>query len=143
MKNKIISILLGLTALAASVAIVYFAMKYNPTEPEAATSFLGFSMYAIYCIMAIAFITMIGFAVWGVISNFKESKSTLVGLGVLLAVLLLGYILSASTNSVIEQKFAITSGMSKLIGGGLVSTYLFGMGALLAAIWSTISSRFK
>lgn len=143
MKNKIISILLGVVAIAASVAIVYFAAKYNPTAPEATSSILGFSLYAVYSIMAIAFVAMVGFAIWGVLSNFKDSKPALIGMGVLLAVLLVGYLLSASTNSVIEQKFVVSPGLSKLIGGGLLSTYIFGAGAVLAAVWSTISTRFK
>ncbi len=143
MKNKIISILLGIVAISASIAIVYFAAKFNPTAPEATSSILGFSLYAVYSIMAIAFVTMIGFAIWGVLSNFKDSKSALIGMGVLLAVLLVGYLMSSSTNSVIEQRFAVSPGLSKLIGGGLLSTYIFGLGALLATIWSTISTRFK
>lgn len=143
MKNKIITILLAIITVCASAAIVFVAAKYDPIKPESTESMLSFSMYAVYAVMALAFICLVGFAVWSVVANFKDSKETLIGVGVLSIILLIGYLISPATNSLIEQKFAVSSGMSKLIGGGLMATYIFMFGALLAAIWASISSRFK
>jgi hypothetical protein len=143
MKNKIISILLAIITVCTSVAIVYFAAVYNPLKPEEFDSLLGFSCYAVYAVMILAFICLVGFALWSIIANFKDSKATLVGVGVLVAVLLIGYLISAPTNSAVEQRFAVGTGLSKVIGGGIVATYIFMFGAILAAVWATLSSRFK
>lgn len=143
MKNKIITILLTIITVCASIAIVFFAAKYDPSKPEAVDIYLGFSLYAVYAIMVLAFICLVGFAIWTIVANFKDSKETLVGVGVLVLVLIIGYVLSSSTSSAIEQKFAVSSGMSKLIGGGLLATYILMFGTILAAVWASISSRFK
>lgn len=143
MKSKIISLLLTIITVLASISIVWFAAKYDPIKGDAVDSFLGFSLYAVYAIMFIAFIALIGFAIWTVITNFEHSKASLVGVGVVIVVFLISYLLSSPTNSTVEQKFAVTSGLSKLIGGGLVATYIFMFGAILAAVWSSISNRLK
>ncbi len=143
MKNKIITILLAIISICASVAIVYVAAKYDANKPETTASVLSFSMYSVYGVMALAFFCLVGFAVWSVVANFKDSKATLIGVGVLITVLLVGYLISQPTNSLIEQSFAVTPSTSKLVGGGLMATYIFMFGALLAAVWASISSRFK
>ena len=143
MKNKIISILLAIITTLASLSIIFFAAKYDPAKGAAYDKFLGFSMYAVYITMFIAFLCLAGFAIWSIISNIKDSKGTLVGLGILVGIMLISYLISSPTNSVIEAKFAVSASLSKVIGGGLVSTYIFLFGAILAAIWASISTRFK
>lgn len=145
MKNKIISLLLSIITVLASIAIVYFAAKYDPDPAKAASVdfYLGFSLYAVYAIMLLAFICLVGFAVWSIAANFKDSKETLVGVGILTAVFVLAYIVSSPSNSAIEIKFAVSAGLSRVIGGGLVATYIFLFGAILAALWASVSTRFK
>ncbi|MEI6346428.1 MAG: hypothetical protein WCP69_00650 [Bacteroidota bacterium] len=145
MKNKIISLLLSIVTVLASIAIVYFAAKYDPDPAKAASVdfYLGFSLYAVYAIMALAFICLVGFAIWTIVANFRDSKESLVGVGILTAILVLAYIVSSPTTSVIEIKFAVSAGLSKLIGGGIVASYIFLFGAILAALWASVSTRFK
>jgi len=143
MKNKIISILLATITILASISIVYFAIKYDPTKEVSFDAYLGFSWYAIYAVMAIAFVSMFGFAIWSIISNIRDSKETLIGVGILVGIFIISYLFSSPTNSAIETKFAVSSGLSKLIGGGFIATYVFLFGAILAAAWASISTRFK
>lgn len=141
MKNKIITILLAVVSILASLSIVYFAAKYDSTTKY--DTFLSLSMYAVYAVMALAFICLIGFAIWSIIANFKDSKESLIGVGVLVAVFLISYLVSSPTTSAIEVKFAVSPNLSKLIGGGAIAAYIFGLGALLAMLWSSISIKFK
>jgi hypothetical protein len=127
----------------ASISIVYFAGKYDPTKGTDYDTYLGFSLYAVYAIMALAFICLIGFALWTIVANFRDSKESLVGVGVLTVILIIAYILSSSSSSAIEIKFAVSPGLSKVIGGGLVASYIFLFGAIFAALWSSISTKFK
>ncbi len=141
MKNKIITILLAVVSILASLSIVYFAAKYDSTTKY--DTFLSLSMYAVYAVMALAFVCLIGFAIWSIIANFRDSKESLIGVGVLVAVFLVSYLVSSPTTSAIEVKFAVSPNLSKLIGGGAIAAYIFGLGALLAMLWSSISIKFK
>lgn len=142
MKNKIITILLSVITVLASLSIVYFAIKYDPTKGSVDT-FLSLSMYAVYIVMAIAFVSLFGFAIWSVIANFRDSKESLVGIGIVAVIVLISYLVSSPTTSPIEIKFAVSSGLSKLIGCGVVTTYIFMFGAIIAMLWSSISIKFK
>ncbi len=141
MKNKIITILLAVISILSSLSIVYFAAKYDSTTKY--DTYLSLSMYAVYAVMALAFICLIGFAIWSIIANFKDSKESLIGVGALVVVLLISYLVSSPSSSAIEVKFAISPSLSKLLGGGAIAAYIFGFGAILAMLWSSISIKFK
>lgn len=141
MKNKIITILLAVITVLASLSIVFFAAKYDSTTKY--DTYLSLSMYAVYAVMAIAFICLFGFAVWSIVANFKDSKESLIGVGVVVAVMLISYLISSPSSSAIEVKFAVSSQLSKVIGGGAIAAYIFGMGAIAAAVWSSISNKLK
>jgi len=141
MKNKIITILLAVITVLASLSIVFFAAKYDSTTKY--DTYLSLSMYAVYAVMAIAFICLFGFAVWSIAANFKDSKESLIGVGVVAVVMLISYLISSPSSSAIEVKFAVSTQLSKVIGGGAIAAYIFGMGAIAAAIWSSISNKLK
>lgn len=141
MKNKIITILLAVITVLASLSIVFFAAKYDSTTKY--DTYLSLSMYAVYAVMAIAFICLFGFAVWSIVANFKDSKESLIGVGVVAVVMLISYLISSPSSSAIEVKFAVSSQLSKVIGGGAIAAYIFGMGAIAAAVWSSISNKLK
>lgn len=141
MKNKIITILLAILAVLASLSIVFFAAKYDSTTKY--DTYLSLSMYAVYAVMAIAFICLFGFAVWSIVANFKDSKESLIGVGVVAVVLLISYLISTPSNSAIEVKFAVSPQLSKVLGGGAIAAYIFGLGAIAAAVWSSISNKLK
>jgi uncharacterized membrane protein len=141
MKNKIITILLAVITVVASLSIVFFAAKYDSTTKY--DTYLSLSMYAVYAVMAIAFICLLGFAVWSIAANFKDSKESLIGVGVVAVVMLISYLISSPSSSAIEVKFAVSTQLSKVIGGGAIAAYIFGMGAIAAAVWSSISNKLK
>ena len=141
--KKIVQILMLIITILASLSIVFFAIKYNPAKELKVDPFLSFSFYSVYGLFILAAICLIGFGFWSFVNNIKGSKTSLIGIGTLMLVFFTSYILSAPTTSRIEQKFAVTHTLSKLIGGGLIATYIFLIGAILVAIWFSLSSKFK
>ncbi len=143
MKNKIFIIILLILSVLSSISIVYFGIKSDINNRGGFDLYLNFSLYSTYFLMALSGILLFGFALWFIIFHFQQSKNSLVGVGVLALILLISYIISSPSASEIETKFEISAGMSKFIGGGLIATYLFMIGCVLAALWSSISTRFK
>lgn len=143
MKNKIVIILMSVLAVLASLSILVFAVKYNPNAAESINKYLSFSLNMVYVLFFLALVLLVGFAIWTLISNFKQSRSALIGVGIVVLIFVIAYTVSPSTSSLVEQSVATTPGASKLIGSGLIATYIFLFGAILATIWSTLSTRFK
>ncbi len=86
---------------------------------------------------------MAGFAIYQIISNFKQAKIGLLGIAGIVILFVITYMLSGASNSAVEQKFEITSQLSKTVSAGLLSTYLLFVIAFLAIVWTIISGRFK
>ncbi len=143
MKTKIISIIISILAVLSSISIVIFAMKYNASEPDKSVFFQSFSLYVTYSMMFAAVLILLGFVIYQLIKNFKQAKAGIIGVGVVLGLFVIAYFLSFPQNSLIEQKFAVTENMSRLIGAGLLSTYVMTACVLLAIVWTTLASRFK
>ena len=143
MKNKIINIIILVIGVLATLACVMFALKYDPADPGKASFYQDSSMYVTYFLFFVAALIAIGFAVVQIVSNFKQAKTGL--FAVLGLVLLFGvtYLLSGPSNSVVEQKSEVTAHMAKVIGGGILSTYLLVAIVILTIVWSVIASRLK
>lgn len=143
MKNKIINIIILVIGVLATLACVMFALNYDAAEPEKAALYQDLSMYVTYFLFFVAALIAIGFAVVQIISNFKQAKTGLfavLGLALLFGIT---YFLSGPSNSAVEQKFEVTAHMAKVIGGGILSTYLLVAIVILTIVWSTIASRLK
>lgn len=143
MKTKIINIIITILAVLSSISIVVFSMKYNPSEPDNSVFFQSFSLYVTYSMMVAAGIILLGFVIYQLLKDFKQAKAGIIGVGIVVGLFILSYFLSFPQNSLIEQKFAVSNNLSKLIGAGLLSTYVMFAGAIFAIFWITIASRFK
>ena len=143
MRNKIINIVIFALGVLASIATIMFAMKYNALEEGSGSLFQNFAMYTTYVMFFLALLFMAGFAIYQIISNFKQAKIGLLGIAGIVILFVITYMLSGASNSAVEQKFEITSLLSKTVSAGLLSTYLLFVIAFLAIVWTIISGRFK
>jgi predicted ABC-type exoprotein transport system permease subunit len=74
--------------------------------------------------------------------NFKNAKTTLLGVAVLVAILLIGY--SLATNEVYDgDGFSVGPMASQWIGGGIIATMILIGLAILSAIFTEIAKFFK
>jgi hypothetical protein len=143
MKNKIFGIIVLVIGILATITGVIFALKYDAAEPEKSAFYQNITMYTTYFLFFIAALIAIGFALFQLIGNFKQAKVGLFAAAALAALFVITYMMSGPSNSIVEQKFAITPHMAKVIGSGLLSTYILVGITILSIMWTGIANKFK
>ena len=97
-----------------------------------------------YALIFAAALTSIAFPVRYIIKHPKQAKSTLMGLGILVLVILFGYLLSGddlihgATGNVLAE-----GSTSKIVGAGIIAFYIFITGATLAIVYSEAMALMK
>ncbi len=97
------------------------------------------ALFAAYLLVGVAAIATVVFAVRQVVTNFSNLKIPILGAVLLFVVLLVSFALSSGTTA--DPNVGPTT--AKLVGGGLLATFILVGIAVVAAIYSAISSYFK
>ena len=114
------------------------------TEPQVQNNILNPFFYAAYIAFFICVAAAVIFPIIFMVSNPKSGINALIGIVVVAVICLLSWGISSSDIvGDVYEKFAITPSSSKLIGGSLIATYIFGAMAVVAAIYSEVSKMFK
>lgn len=110
----------------------------NCEDCGAVGSFIGLS----YVLLILAIVAAIGGAVFQAALNPDKIKGSLIGLGVMVVVLGLSYVLADGT---VEPYYAsgITETTSKLSGAGLYAFYILFLLSVLSIVYSSVSRFFK
>ncbi|MCX7861396.1 MAG: hypothetical protein N2449_00170 [Bacteroidales bacterium] len=98
------------------------------------------ALYLTYFLVLASVLLVLGFAIWFLVKNFKKSKNTLAGALVLIIIFLISYFISSGE---VYEKFQIGEGLSKLIGGSLITLYIMFAGTIVVAIYAEIAKLFK
>lgn len=99
---------------------------------------------SIVLMVIIAAVTFLLSPVLNIIQNPKGFLRSLVGVGVLLVVFLIGYAMAGEEVTPVYQSMGIdTPGKSKMIGGMLNATYAFMVFGILAYAYSSVNSLLK
>jgi hypothetical protein len=107
-------------------------------------SLINIGLYVAYFALFIAVAALIFFPIATLIKgNFKNAKATLVGIGILAVVILFSYIVSPADQGVFYTKMNISAGTSKLIGAGLLTTYIIFAGFVLITLYTMVIKWFK
>lgn len=84
------------------------------------------------------------FPIFGFFTDVKKGMYVLIAILVLLALFGLSYIFSSNEIvGEVYEKNEITPGLSKLIGAGLLTTYILAALAIIAVAVSSVTSLFK
>ncbi|MDD3876757.1 MAG: hypothetical protein PHT69_09060 [Bacteroidales bacterium] len=75
--------------------------------------------------------------------DFKKAKGGIIKIGILLVILIFAFVVSSGEIGPIHEQFGINSFQSKLIGGGIITTYLLVICAFIAAIYSEIANKLR
>ena len=134
--NKIIQIslytILGIT-------VILFALFYINGE-----SMANIVMYWAYVLLGITVILLFGFPIKHFIEYPKQGIKSLIALAGFLALFGISYAFaSGSTDAAIYELRGISSGISRMIGAGMIMTYIIGGLALLGLVYFGISKAFK
>lgn len=96
-----------------------------------------------YILLVIAIVTALAFPIIQSVGNLKAAKGALIGVGLIVVVFLLSYLLSPADTGPFYEKFNISPKMSKLIGGSLIATYLFFIAAAVSIIYASATKFFR
>jgi len=103
------------------------------------TAIYDIALYAAYLLIGVATIATIVFAVRQIFTNFKNLKIPVLGVALLIVVLLIAFALSSG--EIIDPNVGETT--TRMVGGGLLATFILLVIAIVVTIYSEISSYFK
>lgn len=134
--NKIIQIglysILGLT-------LIFFALFYINGE-----SMTNLVMYWAYILFFATVALLLAFMIKHFIDYPKQGTKSLIALGGFVVLYGISYALSSgSTNATIYEVNNISAGLSRMIGAGMIMTYIVGGLAVAGLVYFGISKAFK
>lgn len=95
-----------------------------------------------YILLGLATLVAIVGPMIQLVTNFKNARTTLLGIAVLVVILFIGY--SFATNEVYEGSgFSVGPMASQWIGGGIIATMILIGLAILTAVFTEIAKFFK
>ncbi len=104
---------------------------------------INIGMIVTYLLLGISILLAVVFPLIQTFGNPKAAKGALIGVGTLVGIFLLSYILSPATTGPLYEKFEIGPTLSKMIGAGLLSFYIFLGIAVLAIIYTSVGNLFQ
>lgn len=104
---------------------------------------INIGLFLAYALMAVAAISAIVFPIIQTFGDLKKAKGGLIGFGILVAVLLLAFLLSPAETGAFYDKHNISPNTSKLIGGGLLATYIVFAGVVISILYAEVAKWFK
>jgi hypothetical protein len=104
---------------------------------------INIGLFLAYALMAVAAISAIVFPIIQTFGDLKKAKGGLIGFGILVAVLLLAFLLSPAETGAFYDKHKISPNTSKLIGGGLLATYIVFAGVVISILYAEVAKWFK
>ncbi len=106
-------------------------------------SVINILLYVTYALVIIAVIGALGSSVLGMFQNQEKAKKSLLSIGFVFVIFIICYVIAGNEVLPAYEPFNIDAGKSKLIGAGLIATYVLGILAIGGAIFSEISRSFK
>lgn len=147
---KITTIMLyGILGISLILVISLLAsLDANASDPNM-NSWISTNLYWSYLLLGIAFVASLILEFLNTIADKAATKSALVALGALGAVVLISYLFSDSSIPKFygSEKFVedgtLTPSVSLWIGTGLIATYILSALSVAGIVWSSISRIFK
>lgn len=107
-------------------------------------SLINIGIIVAYIMLFVALAALVIFPIISLVNgNIKNPKSALLGIGILLVVVIFSYIISPADQGAFYTKMNISAQMSKIIGAGLISTYLIFAGFILISLYTFVVKWFK
>ena len=106
-------------------------------------NFIEIGLYIAYILLAFAFVSIIVIPLYFTITNFKKARQGLIGIGALAVVLIIAYMISPADQGLIYEAKKIGPTASKVIGGGLFTTYFAFIAIVLVILYTEVGKLFK
>ncbi|MEO8774575.1 hypothetical protein [Gelidibacter gilvus] len=147
--HKILKIVAALLGLAGIIFLVTIISKGDTAIQSAATdgdsAILDPMLYVTYFIFALTIVLVLIFVLQNLFTNTSSLKSTLIGVGAFVGVLIISYVLSSGSDAgnYYYNGAPATEGESHMVGAGLVAFYILIIGAAAAMALSGIKKITK
>ena len=106
-------------------------------------SLINIGIILAYILLALTVAGAIIFPIIHTLGDLKSAKGGLIGIAVILIVFLIAYAVSPAESGPFYEKYEISPTFSKVIGGGLVATYIFSIAVLVSIVYSQVSKWIK
>lgn len=147
--QKIFKIVLGVISVAGAALLAmifskgdeFFESAYAAGED---TALIDNMSYVAYVVLFLIILFVVFFVFKNLITNASSLKSTLMGVGAFLLVLVIAYMLtSGDTTQYLSNNVAASEKTSHLVGAGLVAFYILGVVAILSMLFSGVKKLIK
>lgn len=129
--GKWIAIALGVIGLIPSIVVYFVEGKQLDTTVE-------YGLYLTYIISLVAIVAAIGGAVRGILINPNGVRSTVMGVGFLLAILVVSYLFADGSDYMEYQKMKMTESGSRWVSAGLNALNIMLALSTLAVVFSAL-----
>ncbi len=106
-------------------------------------SLINIGFVILYILLVVSIIGVVVFPIIQMAGNLKAAKVTLISILGLVVLFFVAYSASPAETGLFYQKMGISPGLSKAIGGGLITTYIIFAGAVISILYSQFSRWFK
>ena len=147
--HKILKILAAVLSLIGAIFLVMIISKGDTAitsayEAGEDTSLVDNMAYVAYLIFVIVLVFVIGFVIKNLFTDTRSLKSTLIGAGSFVAILVISYVLSGGDPTVYKHSEGLaTETASHLVGAGLVAFYILGILAIGSILFSGVKKLIK
>ena len=126
------SILLGLLGISG---ILYILFAFGAIGE-------GVMLNWCFILFGIAAVVAIVFPILGMVKDFQKAKRSLVGVGILVVIFVIGYALSSDEAYKVGEQ-VVEGSVSKRAEAGIIAFYVMIVLAIVAIIYTEISKAFK
>lgn len=143
--KKLSTILVGIVGI---LSIIFLVMIIG-TGDEAikageSSGTVNTFMYIAYAILMVTIALVLLFTLKGLFTNTATLKSTLLGVGAFLAVLIIAYLVSGGdTREYLYGGLPATAGESHMVGAGLVAFYILMITSVVVMLLSSVKKLFN
>jgi hypothetical protein len=124
-----------LLALSAVITVLFYLDSDNRTD---------LIIYWSYGLLVLGVIIALASSIFGLAANPKGAVKTLMGIGFMVLVGFIAYMLAGNIYSTFQlEKMGVSESVSRFVGAGLIFSYLLAALAVLAILLSSVSKIFK
>jgi len=142
--HKILKIVVAVLSLAGTVFLAMIVSKGDDAIKAGDSGAVDNMSYVAYITLILILLFVVFFVVKNLVTHTSSLKSTLIGVGAFVAVLIVAYLLTGGdTTQYTYSEGIATDKQSHLVGAGLVAFYVLGTVAILSMLLSGVKKLIK
>jgi len=142
--HKILKIVVAVLSLAGTVFLAMIVSKGDDAIKAGDAGAVDNMSYVAYITLALILLFVVFFVIQNLVTHTSSLKSTLIGVGAFVAVLVIAYFLTGGdTTQYTYSEGVATDKQSHMVGAGLVAFYVLGTVAILSMLLSSVKKLIK